>query len=179
MQDQDSPDLAPANPLERELPKETLGAGIWNALSWVRDLVFSVLIAVVCIVFIYQPVKVEGTSMMPGLTDQPPPAAPAVAIKIAERMASIRIISSSSRPPPASPAAAAISIVAIRTTSVTTRKPMRRAYCLLDVFTETPLAGNPLAVVLDGDGLDDARMQAIRASSTCPRPYSCSRRANP
>src|ERR1019366_1969935 len=38
---------------------------------------------------------------------------------------------------------------------------MRRAYCLLDVFTETPLAGNPLAVVLDADGLDDARMQAI------------------
>jgi signal peptidase I len=70
MQDQDSPDLAPANPLERELPKETLGAGIRNALSWVRDLVFSVLIAVVCIVFIYQPVKVEGTSMMPALTDQ-------------------------------------------------------------------------------------------------------------
>ena len=40
---------------------------------------------------------------------------------------------------------------------------MRRAYCLLDVFTETPLAGNPLAVVLDADGLDDARMQAIAA----------------
>jgi trans-2,3-dihydro-3-hydroxyanthranilate isomerase len=38
---------------------------------------------------------------------------------------------------------------------------MRRAYRLLDVFTETPLAGNPLAVVLDADGLDDARMQAI------------------
>ena len=38
---------------------------------------------------------------------------------------------------------------------------MRRAYCLLDVFTETPLAGNPLAVVLDADRLDDARMQAI------------------
>ena len=35
-----------------------------------RDLAFSVLIAVVLIVFIYQPVKVEGTSMMPGLTDQ-------------------------------------------------------------------------------------------------------------
>jgi signal peptidase I len=40
------------------------------ALSWVRDLTFSVLIAVVLIVFIYQPVKVEGTSMEPGLTDQ-------------------------------------------------------------------------------------------------------------
>ena len=35
-----------------------------------RDLAFSVLIAVVLIVFIYQPVKVEGTSMMPTLTDQ-------------------------------------------------------------------------------------------------------------
>ena len=43
---------------------------IWNALSWVRDLAFSVLIAVILIVFIYQPVKVEGTSMMPTLTDQ-------------------------------------------------------------------------------------------------------------
>jgi signal peptidase I len=30
----------------------------------------SVALAVVLIVFIYQPVKVEGTSMMPGLTDQ-------------------------------------------------------------------------------------------------------------
>jgi signal peptidase I len=45
-------------------------SGIWGALSWVRDLAFSVLIAIVLIVFIYQPVKVEGTSMMPTLTDQ-------------------------------------------------------------------------------------------------------------
>src|SRR5436853_2626167 len=45
-------------------------SGLFNALSWVRDLAFSVLIAVVLIVFIYQPVKVEGTSMMPTLTDQ-------------------------------------------------------------------------------------------------------------
>ncbi len=37
---------------------------------WMRDLAFSILIAVVLIVFIYQPVKVEGTSMMPALTDQ-------------------------------------------------------------------------------------------------------------
>jgi signal peptidase I len=43
---------------------------IWNTLSWFRDLTFSVLIAIVLIVFIYQPVKVEGTSMEPGLTDQ-------------------------------------------------------------------------------------------------------------
>jgi trans-2,3-dihydro-3-hydroxyanthranilate isomerase len=31
----------------------------------------------------------------------------------------------------------------------------------LDVFTAEPLAGNPLAVVLDAEGLDTARMQAI------------------
>jgi signal peptidase I len=45
-------------------------ANLFNALSWIRDLFFSVLIAVILIVFIYQPVKVEGTSMMPALTDQ-------------------------------------------------------------------------------------------------------------
>jgi signal peptidase I len=49
---------------------EKVKSGIWGALSWIRDLAFSVLIAVVLIVFIYQPVKVEGTSMMPTLTDQ-------------------------------------------------------------------------------------------------------------
>ncbi|KMO33823.1 phenazine biosynthesis protein PhzF [Methylobacterium variabile] len=38
--------------------------------------------------------------------------------------------------------------------------PARR-YATLDVFTERPLAGNPLAVVLDAEGLDDAAMQAI------------------
>jgi trans-2,3-dihydro-3-hydroxyanthranilate isomerase len=38
---------------------------------------------------------------------------------------------------------------------------MRLAYHLLDVFTERPLAGNPLAVVPDADGLDAVQMQAI------------------
>jgi signal peptidase I len=38
--------------------------------SWLRDLAISVLIAGFIIIFLYQPVKVEGTSMMPGLTDQ-------------------------------------------------------------------------------------------------------------
>ena len=45
-------------------------ASLRSALAWVRDLAFSVMIAVVLIVFIYQPVKVEGTSMMPALADQ-------------------------------------------------------------------------------------------------------------
>ena len=38
--------------------------------SWLRDLVFSVGIAGIVILFLYQPVKVEGTSMMPWLADQ-------------------------------------------------------------------------------------------------------------
>lgn len=39
---------------------------------------------------------------------------------------------------------------------------MRRLnYSLVDVFTETALEGNPLAVFTNGSGLDDARMQAI------------------
>jgi signal peptidase I len=38
--------------------------------SWLRDLVISVAVAIFIIVFLYQPVKVEGTSMLPGLEDQ-------------------------------------------------------------------------------------------------------------
>jgi trans-2,3-dihydro-3-hydroxyanthranilate isomerase len=38
---------------------------------------------------------------------------------------------------------------------------MQRRYTILDVFTDTPLTGNPLAVVLDADGLDDDRMRSI------------------
>jgi signal peptidase I len=40
------------------------------ALAWLRDLSFSVVIAIVVILFLFQPVKVEGTSMMPTLADQ-------------------------------------------------------------------------------------------------------------
>lgn len=38
--------------------------------AWVRDLVIAVGLAAVIIVFFYQPVKVEGTSMAPSLSDQ-------------------------------------------------------------------------------------------------------------
>lgn len=34
-------------------------------------------------------------------------------------------------------------------------------YFILDVFTDTPLSGNPLAVILDADQLETGRMQAI------------------
>lgn len=40
---------------------------------------------------------------------------------------------------------------------------MSRRFYTLDVFTKTALAGNPLAVVLDSDGLNDQAMQAIAA----------------
>lgn len=39
-------------------------------MAWFRDLMLSVLIAVLVILFLYRPVKVEGTSMMPSLFDQ-------------------------------------------------------------------------------------------------------------
>ncbi len=38
---------------------------------------------------------------------------------------------------------------------------MSRRYVVLDVFTDKPLGGNPLAVVLDTAGLDDRAMQRI------------------
>ncbi len=43
---------------------------MWSTIHWARDLLVSVVIAIVVILFIYQPVKVEGTSMMPALIDQ-------------------------------------------------------------------------------------------------------------
>jgi signal peptidase I len=39
-------------------------------LVWVRDVCLALILAAVFILFIYQPVKVEGTSMMPALVDQ-------------------------------------------------------------------------------------------------------------
>ena len=49
-------------------PERRSAAGA--TVAWLRDLFLSVLIAIVVILFLYQPVKVEGTSMMPSLIDQ-------------------------------------------------------------------------------------------------------------
>src|SRR5204863_3285718 len=38
---------------------------------------------------------------------------------------------------------------------------MRRRFVTLDVFTDKRFAGNPLAVVLEPDGLDTTAMQAV------------------
>lgn len=45
---------------------------------------------------------------------------------------------------------------------------MKRRYVQLDVFADTPGSGNPLAVVLDAEGLDDDTMQAIARWTRLP-----------
>ena len=56
------------NSVTQSVPvKRSLAAAL---LHWMRDLLFSVVFAVIVILFLYQPVKVEGTSMMPTLDDQ-------------------------------------------------------------------------------------------------------------
>jgi signal peptidase I len=42
----------------------------WGWRSWSRDLLFSVLASMIIILFLYRPVRVEGTSMLPVLEDQ-------------------------------------------------------------------------------------------------------------
>ena len=60
------PQLTPQRTSEK--PKTTKAAGLFSA--WMRDLIISLAISAFIIVFLYQPVKVEGTSMMPSLDDQ-------------------------------------------------------------------------------------------------------------
>ncbi|MGC2246207.1 MAG: signal peptidase I [Terriglobales bacterium] len=55
-----SPSQSPQSP-SRSLPVVAV---------WARDLLVSLAISAFIIIFLYQPVKVEGTSMMPGLEDQ-------------------------------------------------------------------------------------------------------------
>jgi signal peptidase I len=59
----------PENPDSPEQRPSRVGSAT-ATVSWLRDLMVSVLIAAVVILFLYQPVRVEGTSMMPGLVDQ-------------------------------------------------------------------------------------------------------------
>ncbi len=59
---QTTPDNRPAGTASRR------GATLVSA--WMRDLIVSLGISAFIIVFLYQPVKVEGTSMMPSLDDQ-------------------------------------------------------------------------------------------------------------
>src|SRR5918998_1634646 len=57
-------------PLERPAQQPAQRSPFLLVASWIRDLLVSVFLAVVVILFLYQPVKVEGTSMMPALENQ-------------------------------------------------------------------------------------------------------------
>ncbi len=61
-----SPLAAPSAHESTQHPRSVL----IGTIAWFRDLMLSVLIAVLVILFLYRPVKVEGTSMMPSLFDQ-------------------------------------------------------------------------------------------------------------
>lgn len=58
------------NAVEATSPRVQKRSQLGAVLYWARDLFLSVIIAIIVILFLYQPVKVEGTSMMPALNDQ-------------------------------------------------------------------------------------------------------------
>ena len=62
----------PQRPVDREpLPGPRRGFGFsLRPLVWLRDVLIAVFLALAIIAFVYQPVKVEGTSMAPHLADQ-------------------------------------------------------------------------------------------------------------
>jgi signal peptidase I len=59
-------DLNPVPPSPAPAPPRKAG----GLKLWLRDLLVSVAIAALIVVFLYQPVRVEGTSMLPRLDDQ-------------------------------------------------------------------------------------------------------------
>src|SRR5712691_10370937 len=64
----------PESPLQQNSRLEPEMVRLWRATPmlavWVRDLIISLAISAFIIIFLYQPVKVEGVSMMPSLEDQ-------------------------------------------------------------------------------------------------------------
>ena len=74
MQDEQGTPQAVSVPTTAEPPAAPSGgippAIARNAISWLRDLSVSVVIAIIVILFLYQPVKVEGTSMTPSLVNE-------------------------------------------------------------------------------------------------------------
>jgi signal peptidase I len=71
--DTNAPQIPPEVPALAETPlvqveTEARRPGGWKL--WVRDLIFSAAASVLIITFLYQPVRVEGTSMLPRLVDQ-------------------------------------------------------------------------------------------------------------
>src|SRR5882724_2160047 len=64
------PEQGELSALVERRTRDNSRSALITTLAWFRDLMLSVLIAVLVILFLYRPVKVEGTSMMPNLLDQ-------------------------------------------------------------------------------------------------------------
>jgi signal peptidase I len=64
------PDVGIPQPPAPAATKESGPRPLPVVAVWARDLLVSLAISAFIIIFLYQPVKVEGTSMMPGLEDQ-------------------------------------------------------------------------------------------------------------
>src|SRR5208283_3611165 len=60
----------PQPPLPETASTQAASRSLPVVAVWARDLLVSLAISAFIIIFLYQPVKVEGTSMMPGLEDQ-------------------------------------------------------------------------------------------------------------
>jgi signal peptidase I len=63
-----SPTRSPAAQVSNPSPIASRSFPVFSV--WLRDLIISLAISAFIIIFLYQPVKVEGTSMMPSLDDQ-------------------------------------------------------------------------------------------------------------
>jgi signal peptidase I len=64
------PDVGSPNPVAPAARTESVPRSLPVVAVWARDLLVSLAVSAFIIIFLYQPVKVEGTSMMPGLEDQ-------------------------------------------------------------------------------------------------------------
>ncbi len=64
------PEVSQSAPEVKSEKTQTASRAATLFAAWLRDLIISLAISAFIIVFLYQPVKVEGTSMMPSLDDQ-------------------------------------------------------------------------------------------------------------
>jgi signal peptidase I len=62
------PEIGPVAEVEPD--RKVLTSVVSEIRGWARDVFFAVGTAIIIVVFLYQPVKVEGTSMLPELKDQ-------------------------------------------------------------------------------------------------------------
>jgi signal peptidase I len=67
---QESIGLSSLSPGESKIPEPSSPGILAEFRGWLKDILLAVVIAFLMVVFLYQPVKVEGTSMQPELLDQ-------------------------------------------------------------------------------------------------------------